>query len=108
MKFIVLLFVFGVCCSNGMAQKHTKPPNILIILADDHACQSISAYGSRLMKTPNIDRIAREGAVFQNACVTNSLCGPSRAAWLTGKYSHVNGLKVNYISNPFNINQELF
>ena len=108
MKFIVLLFVFGVCCITSMAQQRTKAPNILIILSDDHAYQAISAYGSRLMKTPNIDRIAREGAIFQNACVTNSLCGPSRAAWLTGKYSHVNGVKENNISNPFNINQELF
>jgi arylsulfatase A-like enzyme len=60
------------------------------------------------MQTPNIDRIAKEGAIFQNACVTNSLCAPARAALLTGKYSHVNGLKVNNISNPFNIHQELF
>ena len=108
MKISVLLFVFGVCCITSMAQQRTKAPNILIILSDDHAYQAISAYGSRLMKTPNIDRIAREGAIFQNACVTNSLCGPSRAAWLTGKYSHVNGVKENNISNPFNINQELF
>jgi arylsulfatase A-like enzyme len=104
-----LLFLF--CLAYGitiMAQQNKKAPNILIILSDDHAYQAISAYGSSLMQTPNIDRIAKEGAIFLNACVTNSLCAPSRAAWLTGKYSHVNGLKVNNISNPFNINQELF
>lgn len=91
-----------------IAQQNRKAPNILVIFSDDHAYQAISAYGSKLMQTPNIDRIAKEGAVFQNACVTNSLCAPSRAALLTGKYSHVNGLKVNNISNPFNIKQELF
>lgn len=95
-------------CLTLMAQQNKKAPNILIIFSDDHAYQAISAYGSKLMQTPNIDRIAKEGAIFQNACVTNSLCAPSRAALLTGKYSHVNGLKVNNISNPFNIRQELF
>ncbi len=108
MKISMQIFVFLVCFTTCIAQQNKKKPNILIILSDDHAYQAISAYGSRLMQTPNIDRIAREGAIFENACVTNSLCSPSRAAWLTGKYSHVNGVKVNNISNPFNINQELF
>jgi arylsulfatase A-like enzyme len=108
MKRVAVLLGFLICCLTIMAQQNNKPPNILIILSDDHAYQAISAYGSKLMQTPNIDRIAREGAIFQNAFVTNSLCGPSRAAWLTGKYSHINGLKVNNISNLFNINQDLF
>ena len=108
MKRNLLFLSCLTCCITLMAQQNKKPPNILIILSDDHAYQAISAYGSNLMQTPNIDRIAKEGAIFMNACVTNSLCAPSRAAWLTGKYSHVNGLKVNNISNPFNINQELF
>jgi len=95
MKRSALLLGFLVCYIIILAQHNKKAPNILIILSDDHAYQAISAYGSRLMQTPNIDRIANEGAIFQNACVTNSLCAPSRAAWLTGKYSHVNGLKVN-------------
>jgi arylsulfatase A-like enzyme len=72
-----------------------KKPNIVIIVSDDHAYQSIGAYGSRLMQTPNIDRIAREGIVFKKAYVTNSLCGPSRAVLLTGKYSNKNGFKDN-------------
>src|ERR1700710_2530181 len=99
MRRYTLLFTFLVWCINVYAQRNNRPPNILIILSDDHAYQAISAYGSKLMQTPNIDRIVREGAIFQNACVTNSLCAPSRAAWLTGKYSHVNGLTVNNISN---------
>lgn len=60
------------------------------------------------MQTPNIDRIAKEGAIFKNVFVTNSLCAPSRATLLTGKYSHINGLTINNISNPFNVKQELF
>lgn len=72
-----------------------RRPNIIFILSDDHAYQAISAYGSRLAVTPNIDRIAREGCLFTRAMVTNSICGPSRASLLTGKYSHKNGYKLN-------------
>jgi len=70
-------------------------PNILVIISDDHAYQAISGYGSRLMQTPAIDRIAKEGVLFKKAYVTNSICGPSRAVILTGKYSHKNGFKDN-------------
>ena len=72
-----------------------KKPNIVIIISDDHAFQSISAYGSKYIKTPNIDRIAKEGALMKKAYVTNSICGPSRAVILTGKYSHKNGFLDN-------------
>lgn len=68
-----------------------RRPNILFIMSDDHAYQAISAYDQRLIQTPNIDRIASEGMLFQNACVTNSICAPSRAVILTGKHSHING-----------------
>jgi arylsulfatase A-like enzyme len=70
-------------------------PNILFIMSDDHAEQAISAYGSKLIETPNIDRIANEGIRFDNSFVTNSICAPSRAVLLTGKYSHLNGLRDN-------------
>lgn len=60
-------------------------------MSDDHAYQAISAYDDRLIQTPNIDRIADEGMLFTNACVTNSICAPSRAVILTGKHSHLNG-----------------
>ncbi len=73
----------------------TKQPNILFIMSDDHAEQAISCYGSQLVQTPNIDRIAHEGIRFQNSFVTNSICAPSRAVLLTGKYSHLNGLRDN-------------
>ncbi|WP_316789898.1 sulfatase [Pedobacter frigoris] len=84
-----------------------KKPNIIIIVSDDHAFQAISAYGNKLVKTPNIDRIAKEGAIFNKAYVTNSICGPSRAVILTGKYSHKNGFKDNETSK-FDHSQDNF
>lgn len=69
-------------------------PNIVFIMADDHAAHAIGAYGSRVNQTPNLDRLAREGMLFRNAFVTNSICTPSRAAILTGRYSHLNGVTV--------------
>src|SRR5213592_4262058 len=69
-------------------------PNILYIMADDHAAHAISAYGSKINKTPNIDRIASQGMRFVNCFAVNSICTPSRAAILTGKYSHLNGVPV--------------
>ena len=79
------------------AEKEHRPPNIIVIFSDDHAWQAISAYGDdrRLVETPNIDRLAREGMRFDRCLVTNSICGPSRAAVLTGKYAHVNGFYNN-------------
>ncbi len=71
-----------------------KRPNILYIMADDHAAHAISAYGSKINQTPNIDRIGKDGMRFTNCFVTNSICTPSRAAILTGKYSHINGVPV--------------
>ncbi len=73
----------------------TQQPNIIVIFMDDQAYQSISAYGS-FNQTPNIDRIANEGMRFDRCLVTNSICGPSRATLLTGKYSHLNGKRNNH------------
>src|SRR5688500_14416374 len=69
-------------------------PNILFIMSDDHAAHAISAYGSKVNQTPNMDRIAKTGTRFANAFVTNSICTPSRATLLTGQYSHRNGVPV--------------
>ena len=69
-------------------------PNILFIFSDDHAEHAISAYGSKVNKTPNLDRLAAEGVRFTNSFVTNSICTPSRATLLTGQYSHLNGVPV--------------
>lgn len=72
-------------------------PNILFIFSDDHAYQAISAYAHalKLLETPNIDRLAKEGMRFDRCLVTNSICGPSRATILTGKHSHLNGFYNN-------------
>ncbi len=69
-------------------------PNILFIMSDDHAAHAISAYGSKVNRTPNIDRLVHGGVRFTNCFVTNSICTPSRAAILTGKYAHLNGVPV--------------
>ena len=77
-------------------------PNIILILADDHAAHAVSAYrpylpyAFPLPATPNIDRLAREGMLFRNAFVTNSICGPARAAILTGQYGHLTGVMTNF------------
>jgi arylsulfatase A-like enzyme len=80
----------------SFAQKSRERPNIIYMMSDDHAYQAISAYGFGLNQTPHIDKLANEGMLFQRAYVTNSICGPSRAVMLTGKHSHVNGLKDNH------------
>jgi arylsulfatase A-like enzyme len=90
----------------GIEAAGRRRPNIIFILSDDHAYQAIGAYGSRLAETPNIDRIAREGVLFTRAMVTNSICGPSRASLLTGKYSHKNGYTLN--EKKFNTDEPVF
>lgn len=81
-------------------------PNIVVILTDDHSFQTIGAYGSPYGATPNIDKLAREGMLFNKAFVANSICAPSRAILLTGKYSHKNGMRDN--RDQFNIDQNIF
>ncbi len=81
-------------------------PNILFIFTDDHAAHAMSCYGSEINETPNLDRIAREGMLFRNCFVTNSICGPSRAVIQTGKYSHLNGFKMN--GDQFDGTQQTF
>ena len=81
---------------------------ILFIMSDDHAYQAISAYDGTRNRTPNIDRIAKEGMRFDRCYVTNSLCGPSRACILTGKYSHKNGFYDNTSQKPFDGSQVTF
>jgi arylsulfatase A-like enzyme len=105
---LLLASVLGACSAGKFQAAAPAPlpappardqrPNIVYIMSDDHAVQAVSAFGhpiSQIAPTPNIDRIARNGAKFVNSFVTNSLCGPSRAAILTGKFGHVNGLNRN-------------
>jgi arylsulfatase A-like enzyme len=83
-----------------------KRPNILFIMSDDHAYQAISCYDGRLNRTPNIDRLAKDGVRFVSSFGTNSICAPSRAVILTGKYSHLNGVIDNAV--VFDGNQTTF
>jgi arylsulfatase A-like enzyme len=90
-----IIAVLGCAAIAGAAD--AKRPNIVFIFSDDHAYQAISAYGDsrKLLETPNLDRIAREGMRFDRCLVPNSICGPSRATILTGLYSHRNGFYNN-------------
>ena len=99
--FLLSIILFTVSCS-----KNDERPNILFIMSDDHAYQAISSYSDKLINTPNIDRIVNDGILFSNACVTNSICAPSRAVILTGKHSHLNGKVDNGF--PFDTTQVTF
>jgi len=95
-KFFPLFISLSVCLAHAGDQD--DQPNILFIMSDDHTAQAWSVYQSILqpyVQTPNIERLAREGCILQNAYATNSLCGPSRAAILTGQYSHRNNVYTN-------------
>ena len=92
MRFIPLLLLTLLTCAAA------ERPNIVFLFSDDHALEAISAYGGRfkdIAPTPNIDRLAKEGAIFERSYCANSLCGPSRACILTGKHSHINGFRNN-------------
>jgi len=90
------LIVLGACLGFLIpAMAAQKKPNVLFIFSDDHGFQAISAYGHGLNNTPNIDRLAKEGMRFDRCLVPNSICGPSRATVLTGKYNHLNGFYNN-------------
>lgn len=103
--FIALVTV-GFLAGTASAAETAARPNILWVMSDDHAAHSVSAYGSRINQTPNIDRLATEGMLFENYFCTNSICGPVRACILTGKYSHINGFVRN--GNSFDGSQQTF
>lgn len=92
---IFVFFTMSNCHHNQSEKENDVRPNILFIFTDDHAKNAMSIYNDKLINTPNIDRIGKEGIVFNRAYVTNSICGPSRAVILTGKYSHINGFRKN-------------
>ncbi len=116
---LTLMLISYAACSNLGAREVSKStsttpaakPNILYIMADDLTTQAISAYGGiykDIAPTPNMDRLAKEGMLFQNVMCTNAICGPSRAAILTGKYSHQNGYYKNEGGGQFNAEQWTF
>ncbi|WP_136468177.1 sulfatase [Flagellimonas onchidii] len=107
--FTILFTIALISCAEKRKEHKTvsiEKPNIIFIMSDDHAYQAISAYNDHLIQTPNIDRIGKEGIVFTNACVTNSICAPSRATILTGKHTHINGKVDNLM--PFDTTQVTF
>jgi len=80
----------------AMGQQHgRRRPNILYVMTDDHPANCMSCAGHKVLRTPNMDRLAAEGVRFSNCFVTNSLCAPSRATALTGCFSHINGVRGN-------------
>lgn len=98
MLLLVGVTLLGAWASAPPACAQATRPNVLFIFSDDHAIKAISSYGGPLADvapTPNIDRLAREGAIFLNSFCANSICGPSRATILTGKHSHKNGFMRN-------------
>lgn len=104
-QIVIVVFFYSSCTENEEA----KRPNILFIMTDDHTQQALHAYGHGLLDTvyfPNMNRLAKEGALFRNSFVTNSICAPSRAVLLTGKYSHING-KIDNVG-PFDWDQSSY
>lgn len=101
----ILILAFS-CEESDPKSSPDSRPNIVFIMSDDHGYQAISAYSDKLIQTPNIDRIAKEGMLFTHASVTNSICAPSRAVILTGKHSHING-KIDNLS-PFDTTNVTF
>jgi arylsulfatase A-like enzyme len=93
-----LLSIFFICCFTVVLQAQDRP-NIIYIMSDDHDADAISAYNKKFINTPNLDRLAKEGMLFTNGFVGNSICSPARATLLTGQHSHKNGVKDNF--TPF-------
>jgi arylsulfatase A-like enzyme len=100
-KRILAKIIGFICCAicsgiwaQGATSSGPQSPNIIFIMSDDHATHAISAYGSRINQTPNLDRLAMEGMRFDHCFAVNSICTPSRATILTGNYSHLNGAPV--------------
>jgi arylsulfatase A-like enzyme len=95
MKNKLVIFCLAALLFTSCESTVEQGPNIVFIMSDDHAWQAVGAYGSKINQTPAIDQLAGEGMLFTNACVSNSICAPSRAVILTGKFSHLNGVKGN-------------
>ena len=113
-KTLICFGVFGILVLSAIScqqTSQTQRPNIIYIMSDDHASHAISAYQGiyeKVAPTQHIDRLAAEGALFTNTFCTNSICGPSRASILTGKYSHENGFYKNEGGDPFDGTQVTF
>lgn len=107
-SFLCLLALPSVPVARAAEEKPASRPNIVFFFCDDLATQAISAYGHelKLLETPHMDRLAKEGMLFERCVVPNSICGPSRAVIQTGKYSHLNGFYHN--GSRFDGSQQTF
>jgi arylsulfatase A-like enzyme len=109
MKNYLLRLIALIIVLVSPAQAKDQRPNILFVFSDDHAPHAIGAYNGWLKSvnpTPNIDRLARGGMLFEKSFCSNSICGPSRAVIMTGKHSHKNGFMNN--GNSFDWKQQIF
>lgn len=99
--FLLLIILSSACgTSSGELQKKEKPfKNVVIIIGDDHSTEVIGAYGNKLVRTPNLDRMASRGVRFTHAYVNSPVCSPSRQSLITGKYPHATG--VSLLASPF-------
>src|SRR5262245_48319903 len=93
--FLVLAVAMSFAAPAGARAADKDRPNIIVILMDDLRWDDIACAGQPFVKTPHIDRLAREGALFRNAFATTPLCSPSRACFLTGLYAHTHGITDN-------------
>ncbi|HZI59204.1 MAG TPA: sulfatase [Pyrinomonadaceae bacterium] len=91
----MLLMIVALVCTAQPDRQQQRPPNIVFILVDDLRWDDIGVAGHPFVKTPNIDRLGNEGALFRNAFITDPLCSPSRASFLTGQYPHTHGITDN-------------
>jgi len=103
LKYIIGLFLLGIVSCNKETERNIKFQNVLVIVADDHAYTTAGCYGNEKIKTPNIDRLAKQGIRFTNAYSNSPICSASRQSMLTGKYPHATG--VNLLFTPFNDEQ---
>ena len=94
--------LFGGCAPAMVRNRAARRPNVLFIMTDDHAQSALGVYGNRILETPNLDRIGNEGLRFDLGFVTNALCLPSRATFLTGQYAHAHGMRTNGEESGFN------
>jgi arylsulfatase A-like enzyme len=97
MRWTLLFILLSVA---SVAPSRAQPPNVLFILCDDLRPDALGCFGSRHVKTPNIDRLASEGVRFANGFCTTSLCSPSRASILSGLYAHSHGVTNNFTEYP--------
>jgi N-acetylglucosamine-6-sulfatase len=96
----VVLLAIPVLWAEPAASGSPGPPNIVVVLVDDLRWDDIAIAGHPFVKTPHIDRLAREGVRFRNAFATTPLCSPSRASFLTGLYPHAHGITDNTDRSP--------